>query len=304
MDRKQDRRGLGRGLSALMADVNDAATEAGRRPGAMADRQIPIEQIHPNPQQPRRHFDAAALKELADSIRTRGVIQPLIVRRRGEGEEYEIVAGERRWRAAQMAELHVLPVLVREFTDSEVLEIAIIENVQRADLSAIEEAEAYRQLMQRFGHTQEKIAEALSRSRSHIANLLRLLTLPDEVQDMVRRGVVTAGHARALVGVENATDLAAKIVASGLSVRATEDLVRNTTQRVSQGSRRRTGGGKDADTRALEADLSANLQMVVQIEHDPAGIGGRLIVKYRDLEGLDLLCRALSLIPRDLTDLP
>ena len=212
--------------------------------------------------------------------------------------------GERRWRAAQMAELHVLPVLVREFTDSEVLEIAIIENVQRADLSAIEEAEAYRQLMQRFGHTQEKIAEALSRSRSHIANLLRLLTLPDEVQDMVRRGVVSAGHARALVGAENATDLAAKIVASGLSVRATEDLVRNTTQRVSQGSRRRTGGGKDADTRALEADLSANLQMVVQIEHDPAGIGGRLIVKYRDLEGLDLLCRALSLIPRDLTDLP
>lgn len=294
---------MGRGLSALMADVNSGASDAARQAALPADRTVPIEHIHPNPQQPRRHFDAGALQELADSIRTRGVIQPLIVRRQGGEGGFEIVAGERRWRAAQMANLHELPVLVREFTDSEVLEIAIIENVQRADLNAIEEAEAYRQLMERFGHTQEKIAEALSRSRSHIANLLRLLTLPQEVQDMVRRGVVSAGHARALVGQENASDLAAKIVGGGLSVRATEDLVRRTAQRVAGGRKPRSAPGKDSDTRALEADLSANLQMMVQIDHDTGGQGGKVTVRYRSLEDLDLLCRALSLIPRDLTDL-
>jgi ParB family transcriptional regulator, chromosome partitioning protein len=173
MDKKSDRRGLGRGLSALMADVNLASSP--EPVAARAEMMIAVERLVPNPDQPRRTFEPIALRELADSLLQKGVIQPLIVRRVAGTDSYEIVAGERRWRAAQLAQLHELPAIIREFTDSEVLEIAIIENIQREELNAIEEALAYKQLMQRFGHTQEKIAEALSRSRSHIANLLRLL---------------------------------------------------------------------------------------------------------------------------------
>src|SRR5690554_3325114 len=182
MSERRERRGLGRGLSALMADVGTDA-EAGDTRSRRPDMMVPIERLVPNPDQPRRHFAPEALEELAASIREKGVIQPLIARRiSGTPETYQIVAGERRWRAAQMARRHEVPVLVREFTDTEVLEIAIIENIQRADLNAVEEAVGYRQLMDRFGHTQEKLAEALGKSRSHIANLLRLLQLPDEVQ--------------------------------------------------------------------------------------------------------------------------
>ena len=225
MEKKFDRRGLGRGLSALMADVNlDTASAA---PDVRRfELVLPVEKIVPNPDQPRRDFQPQALNDLADSLRQKGVIQPLIVRKKPGEDLYEIVAGERRWRAAQIAQLHELPVIVREFSDSEVLEIAIIENIQRAELNSIEEALAYRQLMDRFGHTQEKIAEALSRSRSHIANLLRLLALPEDVQQMVKSGTLSAGHARALITTGNATELALQVVGRGLSVRDTEELAR------------------------------------------------------------------------------
>ncbi len=301
MDKKTERRGLGRGLSALMADVRlDQPPTGDDASPVRPDMMVATERLVPNPDQPRRTFDPAALEELAESIRQKGVIQPLIVRPLGKPGQYEIVAGERRWRAAQKARLHQVPVLVRELNDTEVLEIAIIENVQRADLNPLEEALAYRQLMDRFGHTQEKIAEALSRSRSHIANTLRLLSLPEEVQSMVSTGKLSAGHARALITTPNPVELAAKVVGKGLSVRATEDLVRKSA--VSKTDRRRLSarGEKDADTRAIEGDLSAALRMPVSIQHEPGGEKGRLTITYQSLDDLDLLCQVLSSISRDM----
>jgi ParB family chromosome partitioning protein len=298
MDKKTERRGLGRGLSALMADVNlDVAPTVSSE--NRLDFMLPVEKIVPNPDQPRRDFQPAALQDLANSLRQKGVIQPLIVRRIVGQDRYEIVAGERRWRAAQIAQLHELPVIVREFSDAEVLEIAIIENIQRAELNAIEEAFAYRQLMDRFGHTQEKIAEALSKSRSHIANLLRLLSLPDDVQQMVKSGTLSSGHARALITTSNAVELAKQVVGRGLSVRETEDLVRKSAVAPAKLRALKASNDKDADTRALESDLSANLKMSVRIDHELGGVGGKLSIGYRSLEDLDLLCRVLSIIPRD-----
>lgn len=293
MEKKSDRRGLGRGLSALMADINLTHEPSDGGTSKRPDMMIPIEDIAPNPNQPRRHFEPTALRELADSIRQKGIIQPLILRAISGPTKYEIVAGERRWRAAQLAQLHVVPAILREFSDSEVLEIAIIENIQRAELNAIEEALAYRQLMDRFGHTQEKVAEALSRSRSHIANLLRLLSLPDEVQSMVAAGSLTAGHARALITLPNPLEVALKVVGKGLSVRETEELVRKSAVSGIRPRPSRHVNEKDADTKALEADLSAGLRMSVRIEHDPTG-GGRLTISYHNLDQLDLLCGALS----------
>lgn len=304
MDRKPERRGLGRGLSALMADINvesnPAKTGDGRATPRRSDSLVPIEKLIPNPQQPRRDFSAQALEDLAASIRQRGVLQPLIVRPVPGSDSFEIVAGERRWRAAQLTQLHELPVLVRDFDDTEVLEVAIIENIQRADLNAIEEAAGFRQLMERFGHTQEKLAEALSKSRSHIANLLRLLNLPEDVQALVRDGKLTAGHARALITSPDASDLARKVIARGLSVRETEDLAR-AIKPSAQGMARRTRGPheKDADTRALEADLAANLGMSVSINHEPGGEAGTITIRYNTLDDLDNLCRVLSVMPRD-----
>ncbi|MFT4149241.1 MAG: ParB/RepB/Spo0J family partition protein [Paracoccaceae bacterium] len=292
MDRKPERRGLGRGLSALMSDVNLEAPTSGM--SRRVDLMVPVERISPNPDQPRRDFQPEALQDLADSLRQKGIIQPLIVR--PKGDRYEIVAGERRWRAAQLAQMHEVPVIVREFDDVEVIEIAIIENIQRADLNAIEEALAYRQLMDRFGHTQEKVAEALSKSRSHIANLLRLLNLPDEVQAMVRSGSLTSGHARALITTPNPTELARQVVQRGLSVRETEKLAKAPEKKPGSP---RPRVEKDADTRALEGDLSANLKMAVRIEHEPGTGRGTLSIRYNSLEDLDLLCRGLSVIPRD-----
>ncbi|MFC3167490.1 ParB/RepB/Spo0J family partition protein [Paracoccus fontiphilus] len=291
-DSKLAKRGLGRGLSALMADLDlDGAAD----PKPLKERtMIPIEQITANPDQPRRSFEPAALQELADSLRQRGVLQPLIVRRHPADEGlYQIVAGERRWRAAQMAQLHELPVIVRDLTDNEVLEVAIIENIQRADLNAIEEAASFRQLMDRFGHTQEKLAEALNKSRSHIANLLRLLTLPDQVQDYLKDGKLSAGHARALVTAENSAVLARKIIEGGLSVRETEDLVRKQNEGTTSRSNRAKKQSKDADTRALEADLSAQLKTTVTIDHSASGAGA-VCIAYRDLEELDRLCQILG----------
>jgi ParB family transcriptional regulator, chromosome partitioning protein len=297
MEKKSERRGLGRGLSALMADVNLDVSPASRQP--RSETLLPVARIVPNPGQPRRDFDPKALQDLADSLRQKGVIQPLIVRRIEDQDLYEIVAGERRWRAAQIAQLHELPVIIREFSDSEVLEIAIIENIQREELNAIEEALAYKQLMTRFGHTQEKISEALSRSRSHIANLLRLLALPDDVQQMVKSGTLTAGHARALITTPNPLELALKVVGKGLSVRETEDLVRKSAVDPIKRRMAARSDGKDADTKALEADLSANLKMGVRIDHESTG-GGKISISYRNLDDLDLLCQVLSVIPRDM----
>ena len=300
MDKKTERRGLGRGLSALMADVSITPDAVGNpSPVRRADNLVPVERLFPNPNQPRHDFAPDALEDLASSIRTKGVIQPLIVRRRG-AEDYEIVAGERRWRAAQMAQLHDLPVIIKDLTDSEVLEIALIENIQRADLNAVEEALAYRQLMDRFGHTQEKMAEALSKSRSHIANLLRLLQLPDEVLGYIREGKLTAGHARALITTANPAELARMVIARGMTVRQTEDLAKKQGAAIGKpGRSHRRSDEKDADTRALEADLSANLRMAVQIAHEPGGESGVLSIRYNTLEDLDLLCRGLSVLPRD-----
>jgi len=293
---KEKRRGLGRGLSALMADVEPAPGESPEAP-RRADRQIPVERISPNPDQPRRQFTRDALQELANSIAEKGVIQPLIVRPR-DGDRFEIVAGERRWRAAQMAQLHEVPVIIRDFTDTEVLEVAIIENIQRADLNPVEEAMGYRQLMDRFGHTQEKLATALGKSRSHIANLLRLLNLPDQVLDMLRAGDISAGHARALVTCEDAVGLAQRIVDQGLSVRDTEKAAKPGAEAKKPEQQPAAflseGTGKDADTRALEGDLSAHLGLKVSVEHKAGTEGGKLVLHYKSLEQLDDLCRRLA----------
>lgn len=293
---KTEKRGLGRGLSALMADVHLAGPED-MATARKAELRVPVDKLEPNPQQPRLDFRQDELESLADSIRQKGVIQPLIVRRKPGRDAYEIVAGERRWRAAQLAQLHEVPVVVRDLNDTEVLEVAIIENIQRADLNAIEEALGFRQLMTRFGHTQEKLAEALSKSRSHVANLLRLLTLPDDVQDFVRDGKLSAGHARALIGSPRASELAAQIVAKGLSVREVERLMKAQESARPSASKAAKGPEKDADTRALEGDLSANLKMPVRIAHASGGESGELVIRYGSLDDLDRLCRILSQLP-------
>ena len=292
MSRKPERRGLGRGLSALMADV---APQQDRMPGDDPSRTpslVPIDLLDPNPDQPRRTFDTDTMEELAASIREKGVIQPLIVRKNpSDSRRYQIVAGERRWRAAQMAQLHDLPVLLRDFSDAEVLEIAIIENVQRADLNAVDEAMGYRALIDRFGHTQERLAEALSKSRSHIANLLRLLQLPPEVLDWLRQGQLTAGHARALITTDDPVALARQVISGRLSVRQTEKLAKAPrNQAVAKGLQR---PDKDADTRALEQDISAALGMKTVIDHR-SDDAGSVVITYRSLDQLDQLCQLLG----------
>jgi ParB family transcriptional regulator, chromosome partitioning protein len=286
-------RGLGRGLSALMSDVTAEGDVADRprRP----DLSVPVERLHPNPHQPRRAFPPDALAELAASIREKGVIQPLIVRAHPtKSGDYEIVAGERRWRAAQIAQLHDLPVIVRNYTDTEVLEVAIIENIQRSDLNAMDEAAGYRQLMDRFGHTQDQLATALGKSRSHIANQMRLLTLPQDVQGYVTDGYLTAGHARTLVGHPMASDLARRIIHGKLSVREAERLVKAGLPAPRAPSGDRAGLAKDADTVQIERELAAAIGMGVSIEHKAGEEGGRLILRYRTLAQLDDLLRALS----------
>tara|TARA_R110002124_G_scaffold100168_5_gene246820 strand:- start:74751 stop:75644 length:894 start_codon:yes stop_codon:yes gene_type:complete len=294
MNNRPKNRGLGRGLSALMADVGpdqEAASptsQNNRRP----DLLVPIESVVPNPDQPRRSFTEEQLQELARSIAEKGIIQPMIVR--AKGEQYEIVAGERRWRAAQMAKLHEVPVLLRDYDDTEVLEVAIIENIQRADLNPVEEAAGYRQLMDRFGHTQEKLAAALGKSRSHIANLLRLLNLPMDVQDMLKAGKLSAGHARALITSEDPSILASQVVSGGLSVRETERLATEGKSGTKPPKTQKSRVEKDADTKAIEGDLSAALRMSVQISHEAGTEGGTISIRYKTLEDLDELCRILS----------
>jgi ParB family chromosome partitioning protein len=290
---KTERRGLGRGLSALMSDIDPTPTRKSAAPTRIAEILIPVERISPNPNQPRRIFTEDALNDLTASIRQRGIIQPLILRRDPrDADGYEIVAGERRWRAAQRAKLHEVPAIVRDLDDTEVLEIAIIENIQRADLNAVEEAAGYRQLMDRFGHTQEKLAEALGKSRSHIANLLRLLTLPEPVLELLREGKLSAGHARALVATHDPIGLAQQVVKRGLSVRQTEALAKGGAAKKPTNDN--GAPTKDADTKVLEKDLAAALGMSVSIQNPPGSSSGSVTVRYKDLEQLDEVCRRLS----------
>jgi len=291
-DKSNRSRGLGRGLSALMSDIPVATDPARQR---KPDLLVPIEAVHPNPDQPRKSFAPEALEELASSIREKGVIQPLIVRPfPGNDGQYQIVAGERRWRAAQLAQLHDLPVIVRDYTDTEVLEVAIIENIQRADLNPVDEARGYRQLMDRFSHTQEQLSAALGKSRSHIANLLRLLSLPEDVQALLVDGKLTAGHARALIGHPRASELAREIVRNRLSVREAERLARPEDAKPRPPRGKVAAQAKDADTIQIEQELSATLHMGVSIDHDPNGEGGKVTLRYRNLAQLDDLLRALS----------
>jgi ParB family chromosome partitioning protein len=281
------KKGLGRGLAALIDEVRPPAEAPPRAPDSL----VPLDLIRPNPDQPRKRFDDEALEELAQSIRLKGIIQPLIVRPDPERPGgWQIVAGERRWRAAQRAPVHRVPVIVRELTDQEVLEVAILENVQRADLNPIEEGAGYAQLIDRFAYTQEQLASVIGKSRSHIANAMRLLSLPEEVQAMARDGRLSAGHARALITARDPLGLARRILAEGLSVRETERLAKAPAPPPPAVRRPRVS---DADTRALEGDLSAVLGVKVEIRHRGDG-GGELRLRYRDLDQLDGLCRLLS----------
>ena len=280
------KRGLGMGLSALLG----GGAETLRSGEAEPPRAVPIEFLRPSPLQPRRRFTDEDLEALAESVRIKGVLQPLLVRPApGHGDYYEIIAGERRWRAAQMAGLHELPIVVYRLSDRDTLEVALLENVQRQDLSPLEEAEGYRRLIDEFGHTQEVLGRALGKSRSHIANLLRLLGLPDAVRAMLEAGELSAGHARALLGARDPSALARMVAGRGLNVRQTEALVR-------ADSRDPTGGGRapaqDADTRALERELSTRLGLSVSLRRK--GAGGTLSIAYRSLEQLDDLLERLG----------
>jgi ParB family chromosome partitioning protein len=296
MSDAMQKRPMRRGLSALMADMGVDASQTSSKLPPSPDRMVPIERIRPNPHQPRRAFDEERLSDLAASIAAKGILQPLIVRPvRDPDASYEIVAGERRWRAAQRSGLHEVPVLVREFDDTEVLEVAIIENIQRDDLNAVEEARGFQQLIDKFGHTQEQLSTQLGKSRSHVANLLRLLKLPESVQALLRDRQLSAGHARALIGAEDPERLARKVIESGLSVRETERLAK--AAKEPEPARRRNGQGrteKDADTVALEGDLSASLGMRVVIDHAEGQEGGQVSIRYRSLDELDRLCALLS----------
>ncbi|MEQ8814978.1 MAG: ParB/RepB/Spo0J family partition protein [Thalassobaculum sp.] len=286
---------LGRGLSALLGDEEEDQAQLDR---LRQTRSLPVERLVPGPFQPRRRFDSDELAELAESIREQGVLQPVLVRRAADGETYEIIAGERRWRAAQLAQLHEIPVLVREFDDRTAMEIALVENVQRRDLTALEEADGYQRLIEEYGHSQEDIGRAVGKSRSHVANTLRLLNLPEEVRSLLEDGQLTAGHARALLGQDDAAELAREVVTRRLNVRDTEKLVqRRRMEPAAARPRKSKAAGrapKDADTLALERDLGIRLGLAVSIDHDAGSGGGELMVHYEDLDQLDMLIERLS----------
>jgi len=297
--------GLGRGLNALFGDAaveapvlapQGAAARAVPVPGD-AVQHVPVGAIRPLPGQPRRHFDEDAIAELADSIALRGLLQPIIVRRSPDGEGYQLVAGERRWRAAQRAGLHQIPALVRELDDAATYEIALVENIQRQDLNAIEEASAYRRLIDDFGHNQEALAKLVGKSRSHVANLMRLLDLPASVQALVGDGSLAMGHARALIGADDAEAIARRVAKEGLSVRAVEALVRagkgGAAPRKGPLEYKSADGGRDPDIVAVERHLSELLGIGVGIQY--AGEGkGALTLKFASLDQLDMICQRLS----------
>lgn len=276
---------LGRGLAAL---IGDDTSEAAVVQDIRNLRHMPIELIHASPNNPRKHFADADLDDLANSIREKGLLQPIVVRPRADGE-YEIVAGERRWRASQRAGIHEVPVLIRELNDGEALEIALIENIQRSDLNPLEEARAYGLLLEQFSYTQQQLADSVGKSRSHIANTLRLLTLPDTVRSLIEDGKLTAGHARTLVAADSPAELADQIIKLGLSVREAESLVRD----ASPSSRpRKTRPEKDADTKALELSVTQALGLKVLVDHRTSG--GTVTISYKTLEQLEEICRKLQ----------
>lgn len=288
---RKARPGLGRGLSALLGD---AEREEPVRPGtepSMGVRMLPVSSLAPHPEQPRRHFDEDALEELAKSIAMRGLIQPILVR--PHGKDYQIVAGERRWRAAQRARLHEVPVIVRDLDEAQTLEIAIVENIQREDLNAIEEAEAYAKLIDDFGHSQEALAKIVHKSRSHIANLIRLLDLPQSVRQRVVEGGLTMGHARALIGAPDPEKLAKIVVERDLSVRDTEKLAREAKPRApGKGGGDKGSSGSNADIAALERQLGDVLGLNVKISFGEKG--GALTLAYSTLDQLDMICQRLT----------
>jgi len=278
---------LGRGLAALIGDVGDESAVMER---ARPQRRAPIAQLRPSKANPRRSFREDDLEELTASVREKGVIQPILVRRVPEEREtYEIIAGERRWRAAQRAGVHDAPIVVLDVTEREALEIAIVENVQRADLNAIDEAAGYDQLMGQFSYTQEDLARVIGKSRSHIANTLRLLKLPESVKAHVAGGALTAGHARALLALPDPEAAAAKVVAKGLSVREVEAMAR--APEVKSVARKTRDAEKDADVRALEAELAEALGLDVTLM--PRAVGGEIAIRYRSLDQLDMIVRRL-----------
>ena len=289
---------LGRGLASLMGEVAEESPSAdlSRKP-----RKAPIENLVANPRNPRRNFTEAELTDLTNSIKERGIIQPIVVRAvKGADDKFEIIAGERRWRAAQRAGLHEVPVAVVEATDAQALEFAIIENVQRADLNPIEEAAGYLALMEEFKHSQDDVAQIVGKSRSHVANLLRLLKLSEPVKALVQSGELSAGHARQLIGQPNAHEIALDIIKRGLSVRQIEQemrkdgasQVRDLKNEAKDRNLGYTSGAKDADTRALEKRLSDALGLEVSVDH--RGEGGTLMIKYKNLDQLDEVIRKLG----------
>jgi len=291
MSKKKDRKGLGRGLSALMADIDRDTKITSNTVSNTSSNMLPIEKVIANPNQPRQDFNKEDLEDLTRSIASRGIIQPIIVRVSKENNDlYQIVAGERRWRAAQKAQLHEVPVVVRDFTDEELLEVAIIENVQRSNLNPVEEALAYKALIDNFNYTQEQVATGLGKSRSHVANLLRLLNLPEKVLKYVRVGSLSSGHARTLVGNKQALALANIMIEENMSVREAEIYVK---QRLDRKNLNKKINRKDADTRALEADLFTNIKMKVSIDHKEIKGSGKLIISYNDLDELEKLCSIL-----------
>lgn len=305
------RRGLGRGLAALMGEPAPGSEAAAARGGpAGGVREVPIEQLKPNPYQPRKLFEKDALEELAQSIRTKGILQPLLVRRAKDGQGYEIIAGERRWRASQIAKLHALPVVIKEISDRDAVEIGLIENLQREDLNAMEEAGAFLKLSEEFSYSQDQIAQVIGKSRSHVANILRLLQLPKPVVRLIMEGKLSAGQARPLIGHPLAHELAQRIVEGQLTVRQVEKLVA-VGREVGTPAAAKKGGRpagatkkatpaepavkKDADTLAFERGLTSALGLKVEIEGEPGNPeAGRLVVHYQKLEQLDELAKKLS----------
>lgn len=294
MNTNKSTSGLGRGLQALLGEqtgVAPATNEPPARAGGV--REIEVGRIRPNPEQPRVQFKEEAIDELADSISERGVLQPILLRPHGDG--FEIVAGERRWRAAQRARLHTIPAIVREIDDSTAAEIALIENVQREDLNAIEEAEGYRQLIDRHGHTQEQVAKLVHKSRSHITNLLRLLDLPEFVRQSLLRGDISMGHARAVATAPDPEELTREVIAKGLSVRQTEERARFVKPGAGRDIARasaRIAKSTDADVVALEQQLGDTLGLKVQIAHN--GQKGAVTLNYSSLDQLDMICQRLT----------
>ena len=284
MDLKINKKGLGRGLSSLMGEVSDEQTES----LSSTETKIPISKLRPSPIQPRRIFEKASIAELADSIKSKGLVQPILVRpSKSNPGDYEIIAGERRWRAAQVAQLHEISAVIRNLDDVESLEIAIIENVQRADLSPIEEAAGYKKLMENYGHTQEALSEIVGKSRSHVANIIRLLSLPHSIQDMISQGSISSGHARAIMNSAFPEQLAEKIINEQLSVRQTEALVKSKNPIVKKLKL------KDPDTLDLEKKLSEKLGLDVIINHTQKR-GGYIKIKYRSLDQLELVTGKLK----------